>query len=238
MTVLVTATSGAAATLVDGDTIHRSCFLNRATSLKEEQIEAFRQVRLIIVDKMSMAAEGSLVNLESTLRQLQQSYEDEHPYGGLNIAFCGDFRQLAPIGQPTMCDDDTLRQWNEHVTSYVELKGMHRFKDDPEWGRVLNRFRNGSPSPGDFALINRRVVVNGTTRDGDIIPPNIQHATHANRDRCAINTASFGEFVTRKPEKALACSCSLTTSKYLEPMKRSMSSEIRKNSGQNVARMM
>ena len=43
----------------------------------------------------------------------------------------------------------------------------------------MNRFRNGSPLPGDFALINRRVVVNGITRDGDIIPPNIQYATHA-----------------------------------------------------------
>jgi hypothetical protein len=60
---------------------------------------------------------------------------------------------------------------------------MRRFKDDPEWGRVLNRFRNGSPSPGDFALIDRHVVVNGTTRDGDMIPPNIQRAAHANRDR-------------------------------------------------------
>jgi hypothetical protein len=80
---------------------------------------------------------------------------------------------------------------------------MCRFKDDPEWGRVLNRFCDGSLSPGDFALINPRVVVNGMTRDGDIIPPNIQHAAHANRDRCAVNTASFGEFITQKSEKAL-----------------------------------
>jgi hypothetical protein len=202
MTILVTATSGAAATLVNGDTIHRSCFLDRAASLKEEQIEAFRQVRLTIVDKTSMAAEGLLVKLESTLRQPRQSYEDEHPHGGFNVAFCGDFRQLAPIGQPTTCNDDALRQWNECVTSHAELKGMCRFKDDPEWGRVLNRFCNGSPSPGDFALIDRRVVVNGMTRDGDMIPPNVQRAAHANRDRCAVNAALFGELVTRKPEKA------------------------------------
>jgi hypothetical protein len=98
MTVLVTATSGAAATLVNGNTIHRSCFLNRAASLKEDQIEGFRQVRLMIADEMSMAAEGLLVKLESTLRQLQQSYKDKHPHGGFDVVFCGDFCQLAPIG--------------------------------------------------------------------------------------------------------------------------------------------
>ncbi len=75
MTILVTATSGVAATLINGETIHRACHLNRKKPLTEEQCDAFKRVRLIVVDEISMASENLLVSLERTLRDLRQSFD-------------------------------------------------------------------------------------------------------------------------------------------------------------------
>ena len=54
-------------------------------------------------------------------------------YGGFNVIFSGDFRQLAPV-----CGDIIFSQrrplWDNALNTYVELNGMHRFAEDPEWG--------------------------------------------------------------------------------------------------------
>jgi hypothetical protein len=203
MTILVTATSGVAATLINGETLHRACYLNRKKPLTEEQCDAFKQVRLIVVDEISMASDNLLVYLESTLRDLRQNFDEDNPYGGFNIVFTGDFRQLEPIGQDTIFEDEYFRQWNDFINCYIELKGMFRFKEDIEWGRCLSRFRQGRPSPEDFDMINQRVIINGETLDGDTIPANIQYATFNNRDRCAINTALFSELIKTQADKAV-----------------------------------
>ena len=203
MTILVTATSGVAATLINGETIHRACHLNRKKPLTEEQCDAFKQVRLIIVDEISMASENLLVSLERNLRDLRQNFDEDSPYGGFNIVFTGDFRQLAPVGQDTIYNDEYFRQWNAFINCYIELKGMFRFKDDIEWGKCLSRFRQGYPSHDDFDIINRRVMINGKTLDGDTLPANIQYATFSNRDRCAINTGLFSELIKTQANKAV-----------------------------------
>jgi hypothetical protein len=203
MTILVTATSGVAATLINGETIHRACHLNRKKPLTEEQCDAFKQVRLIVVDEISMASENLLVSLERTLRDLRQSFDEDSPYGGFHILFTGDFCQLAPVGQDTIFNDEYFRQWNDFINCYIELKGMFRFKEDTEWGNCLSRFRQGRPSPADFDMINQRVVINGMTSDGDTLPANIQYATFSNRDRCAINTGLFSELIKTQADKAV-----------------------------------
>jgi hypothetical protein len=101
------------------------------------------------------------------------------------------------------------------VNSYIELHGMYRFAEDPIWGEILKRFRNGVPLPSDFHLINERVVrVNGSvnlkpsatgrTQDGDEIPDDITYATPANKERDAINAGIFSKIVERNPEQTIA----------------------------------
>jgi hypothetical protein len=92
-----------------------------------------------------------LVYLESTLRDLRQNFDEDNPHGGFNIVFTGDFRQLEPIGQDTIFEDECFRQWNDFINCYM--------------GRCLSRFRQGRPSPEDFDMINQRVIINGETLD-------------------------------------------------------------------------
>jgi hypothetical protein len=65
---------------------------------------------------------------------------------------------------------------------------MHRFKNDPEWGALLLRFRDGKMTDDDIRLINERVVAPNTQ-----LPEDIKYATYYNRDRDSINTALFEE---------------------------------------------
>jgi hypothetical protein len=73
------------------------------------------------------------------------------------------------------------------MNCYIELNGQHRFNQDPEWGEILQRFRNGEPNASDIILINQRHI----KPKKHIIPTDIKYATYRNRDRDAINTGIF-----------------------------------------------
>ena len=83
---------------------------------------------------------------------------------------------------------------------------MYRFKDDLEWGELLRRFRNGTPSQDDFHKINQRVVdpILHCTKDGDELPSSIAYATPNNKERDAINSAIFQKKIQTCPDDAIA----------------------------------
>jgi hypothetical protein len=68
-------------------------------------------------------------------------------------------------------------EFKDWVNCFFELKGMHRFKEDPEWGLLLQQFCDGNVTLNDIDTINEQVVQNGTT-----LPENIKYATYFNRD--------------------------------------------------------
>jgi hypothetical protein len=77
-------------------------------------------------------------------------------------------------------------EFKDWVNCFVELQGMHRFKDDEEWGYLLLRFRDGEVTLADIDTINERRVTSETE-----LPEGIKYATYFNRDRDSINAALF-----------------------------------------------
>jgi hypothetical protein len=75
------------------------------------------------------------------------------------------------------------------VNCYLELQGTHRFANDPEWGMILMRFRDGELTEADVDVINSRVVKNETE-----IPPDVTYATYRNVDRTSINNGLFQKY--------------------------------------------
>jgi hypothetical protein len=67
---------------------------------------------------------------------------------------------------------------------------MHRFSNDVKWGNMLKRFRNGEPSLRDIQEINNHCVAKDTDES---LPAGVAYACYRNRDRDAINTATFEE---------------------------------------------
>jgi Helitron helicase-like domain at N-terminus/PIF1-like helicase len=184
-TIQICAMSGVAATLIKGETAHSALFLSKDHSnITEEIMLAFKPVRLVIIDEISFAGIKTVRHLDSTLRLLTNNFST--PFGGKHIAFMGDFRQLEPPKDKALYSDLTFIQWHTYINCFIELNGMFRFKDDPEYGHILLRFREGAPTENDFRLINERVLPSNITP-----PDNIPYATFTNKQRDSINTASF-----------------------------------------------
>ena len=184
-TIVVTALTGVAATIIRGETTHAAVYLNQRKELQPKQVEMWNNTRLLIVDEVSFASKEVFIELDKKLRKLK--CKPDSAYGGLSVIFSGDFRQLEPVGysqQPIY--KDPCPQFNDWINCFIELQGMHRFKDDLEWGFLLRRFRDGQATDEDINIINSRVVT-----ATDDLPHNIRYATYFNRDRDAINAALF-----------------------------------------------
>ncbi|KAG7363234.1 hypothetical protein IV203_026594 [Nitzschia inconspicua] len=123
------------------------------------------------------------------------------PFGGVPIVFSGDFTQLSPFGGVPLYKFDSSFVWKEFINLFMELKNNHRFDRDPQWGKLLGRFRNLGPSTEDVAVINTRVV---GARNGPLekrIPPDAVYATKTNVDRMAINDAIFAKHLKETHSK-------------------------------------
>jgi len=186
-TILLTAMTGVAATILMGETTHSAVYLNQKRDVEAEQVEAWTATRLLIIDEISFASKSDFEALHKKIRRLKQQLNSK--YGGLNIIFAGDFRQMEPVGafkKPIY--EENCPEFKDWVNCFIELTGMHRFKNDPQWGLLLKRFRDGTVTREDINKINECVVKNDNE-----LPNDIKYATFFNRDRDSINTALFEE---------------------------------------------
>jgi Helitron helicase-like domain at N-terminus/PIF1-like helicase len=195
--IVVTAMSGVAATHIMGETTHGAIHLNRKAAFKEEHYERWRNTRLMIIDEISFASAATINRLNDNLNKLLRlnRFLNGYKYGGVNIVYSGDFRQLEPVRCPlgalytTRCDI-----FNDWINCFIPLCGKHRFQEDPEFGDFCERMRDGIADEVDIDWINQRVVGDdGRTRDGDVVPKGIRYCTFQNRDRDAINAGLFHE---------------------------------------------
>ena len=161
-------------------------YLNQRKNLQPEQCEAWKDTRLLIIDEISFASKKDLEKIHRVLRKLRQQLH--LPYGGLSIIFSGDMRQLEPVGDKKPVYQENCPEFKDWVNCFIELDGLHRFKDDKKWGELLFRFRDGNATPEDINEINERVVKEDTHLPGDI-----RYATYRNCDRDSINAAVFEE---------------------------------------------
>ena len=182
-TIVVTAMTGVAATIICGETMHGALFLNQKCKIEPEQIELWADTCLLIIDEISFVSKSDFQIMHKQLGKHKQDINKK--FGGLNIIFSGNFQQLEPVGRgklPMYKDD--CPYIIDGVNCYIELNGMHRFKKDVSWGKLLMRLRNGKLTKEDVEFINTKVV---TGNKSIHLPKDIRYVTCFNRDRDAIN---------------------------------------------------
>ena len=189
-TIVVTALTGVAATLLMGQTTSAALYLNQKREYTAEQYDAWRDTKMVIIDEVSFAHKRDIQKIQRMLCKIKENNTER--YGGINVVYSGDFRQLEPVGPNKYpLYKERCVEFDNLINCYIELKGMHRFQNDSDWGQLLMRFRNGEATMDDIHRINRRVIL--SSQELSSIPNDIKYATYYNRDRDAINTALFEE---------------------------------------------
>ena len=198
-TFLYTATTGTAAALFGGNTIHSAAFLNRS-KIYEEDCESWKNVRLLIIDEISYFLATDLENLDAKLRRIRS--RKDVIFGGMSIVFAGDFHQLQPV---KVKPKDFLYSYRNNslwdmLNSAIILENNHRFKDK-EFGEILRRMRMGEDTVEDRKKINTRVIgTNGVTLPDPTVG-DVCYACPTNNERCAVTAGVFwNHIMTTHPD--------------------------------------
>nr|XP_021208511.1 ATP-dependent DNA helicase RRM3-like isoform X4 [Bombyx mori] len=158
------ASTGKAAVAIAGTTVHTALkiSLSRLLPLSNETAQQYRTlfkyVKVIIIDEISMISAQLLIKIDSRLKQITGNFQSN--FGGLDIIFIGDLRQLPPVRatpiykQPKQTIvgpilwrnlkfyelDQVMRQANQQFSSILTKIGNGERLDEIEISVIESRF--------------------------------------------------------------------------------------------------
>ena len=175
----LTATTGTAAFIIGGQTIHSFMGLG----IGEETIaEVFIKIKnrsgiyktlaeldVLIIDEVSMMDTLLFERISDVLCYVKSHcLKDEgllrKPFGGIQIIFIGDFCQLAPV-KGTYCFLSAL--WKEANIKVIMLEELVRQNDDALFQKMLHIIRKGKCTDNILKVLN---ALRDTQFDDEIIP--------------------------------------------------------------------
>jgi len=156
----LTALTKVQASHLNGLSIQNAALLNqRKVSFGSISEINWKKTSLLVIDGISMATNKLLYTLDKHLRTFTGN--DDFMYGGINIVFVGDFMQCCPIVGKPLYEDFGDIHWHGSLNACIFLDEVkHRFKNDVEWGEIIQRIQVGHITESDINKINTRVVGN------------------------------------------------------------------------------
>jgi len=177
--IRLTALTGAAATEIKGKTTAKACKLMPRQTIETDDIHAWKNTRMLIVDEISFGDHDHFLSkLSDNLQELTGCRD--FPFGSIPVIFIGDFFQLAPIGgKPIYLKEDGV-YWNQQINRLVELRGEWRFSNCSELRDIFREYRQLGLTSRIREKINSRVV----TEAPDL--PDAKICTYRNdtKERC------------------------------------------------------
>ena len=163
----VTASTGIAATHMNGMTIHSWSGIGIRDFLDEkglEQLEEkkylwkrFEKARVLIIDEVSMLHASQLDMIEKVCRRFKRN---DKPFGGLQVILSGDFFQLPPINKSGNENESGMiynsKAWKILNPAICYLEEQHR-QEDNDLTEILNTIRSNSMEEKHFELLQGRV---------------------------------------------------------------------------------
>lgn len=136
--VAKTATTGLAATHLNGSTIHSWAGIGIRSQMTEGDIEkmsktkrdSIRATDILIIDEISMLHDYRLDMVDFVCRVVRVSDE---PFGGIQLVMSGDFFQLPPINRPGDRDGSFVvnsQSWSELNPEVLYLETQFRQEDE------------------------------------------------------------------------------------------------------------
>lgn len=169
-TVLLMAPTGVSAININGTTINTALAIPQQTSdnlpamsdQKKTQLRlSFSELKLIIIDEISMVGNITLLHIHQRLQQVFGT-GNLQLFAGISIIAVGDLYQLPPIRRKLVFQNyknDTHNLYHPwQVFTMIELTEIMRQKDDQPFTELLNRIRTGTHTEEDVKCINSRSV--------------------------------------------------------------------------------
>lgn len=157
ISVAVTASTGIAATHMNGMTIHGWSGIGVKNTMGEKEIEQleekkylwkrFEKARVLIIDEISMLHGYQLDMIEKVCRRFKRN---NNPFGGLQIILSGDFFQLPPVDKTRNDENNTplknnmvymSEAWKILNPAICYLTEQHR-QEDETLTDILNNIRD------------------------------------------------------------------------------------------------
>ncbi|MFA7252610.1 MAG: AAA family ATPase [Candidatus Paceibacterota bacterium] len=181
----ITASTGIAATHMNGTTIHSWTGMGIKDVLTKADLaelktrrylkDRFARTQVLVIDEVSMLHHYRLDLIDEVCRYMKDSDE---PFGGLQIILCGDFFQLPPVarfGEPTALFAYESEIWQKANLKICYLEEQHR-QTDLAFLKVLNEIRKNNLSDDGLKHLMSRHVKN-RKKEEVLIEPTLLH-TH------------------------------------------------------------
>lgn len=150
--VAVTASTGIAATHIQGSTIHAWSGIGIKDTLSDKELEKlagdsrikrnYRKTKVLIIDEISMLHPHQLDMVDRIARTLLEN----KPFGGMQVVLCGDFFQLPPVNSGKIISEKKFAfeslAWEQGDFHVCYLNEQHRQQNDP-LHHILNDIRSG-----------------------------------------------------------------------------------------------
>ncbi len=167
--VLKVAPTGKAASVIQGLTLHSAFnfnfgneFRSLSDKLKEQLRTDLSQLKILIIDEISMVKADLLYQVDSRLQEIKQSFDS---FGGVSVLLFGDLMQLKPIQANWIFEapkDSKFRLQHDvsplwKLFHCIELSQNHRQGDDKQYADMLNRIRFGKQTSSDIEKLKYRM---------------------------------------------------------------------------------
>lgn len=163
----VTASTGIAATHINGMTIHSWAGIGIKNSLSSAQLRTLKtkkylekkldKVEVLIIDEISMLHQKQLELVDQVLKYFKMN---QLPFGGIQVVFCGDFFQLPPIGEQEEESKNKFcfmsPSWVNAAPSVCYLTQQYRQNND-DLNLILNEIRSGRISQQRYETLKARI---------------------------------------------------------------------------------
>jgi ATP-dependent DNA helicase PIF1 len=160
--VAVTASTGLAASLLGGQTIHSWSGCGRGAVNPERmpprwhhgRAVMIRRTDVLFIDEASMLDARTFGKIEALCRKAKGS---DRPWGGLQLVVVGDMAQLPPVQEAEFGFlFEAKTAWEAAGLTQLELREIVR-QHDPKFIQALREARLGALSPESLGLLSSRV---------------------------------------------------------------------------------
>ncbi len=149
--IAVTATTGLAATHLNGTTIHAWSGIGvrdeldprTVSKLGKQRQELINKADVLVIDEISMLHDFRLDMVDEMLRLVR---EKDAPFGGIQVVLSGDFFQLPPVNRADSRQGSFVTNsqvWAQNVFTVCYLEKQFRQSNDQAYTDILNGIRAG-----------------------------------------------------------------------------------------------